>query len=145
MIGGAEDANERFHDKDRKDHAGNLEKDGSIHGEGRCDLLRSNKKAGRGSGHTKAAQRVCRHERAGRPLRKKEYRTADTNRWACKGVKEGMSSSKTQTRTIRIKNETADFFRDKPLNKVVENVHDLAMKKDIEVYENGKISILSGR
>jgi len=56
-----------------------------------------------------------------------------------------MSSSKTQTRTIRIKNETADFFRDKSLNKVVENVHDLAMKKDIEVYENGKISILSGR
>lgn len=56
-----------------------------------------------------------------------------------------MSSSKTQTRTIRIKNETADFFRDKPLNKVVENVHDLAMKKDIEVCENGKISILSGR
>lgn len=78
-------------------------------------------------------------------MRKKEYRTADTNRWACKGVKEGMSSSKTQTRTIRIKNETADFFRDKPLNKVVENVHDLALKKDIEVYENGKISILSGR
>lgn len=56
-----------------------------------------------------------------------------------------MSSSKTKTRTIRIKNETADFFKDKPLNKVVENVHDLAMKKDIEVYENGKISILSGR
>ena len=56
-----------------------------------------------------------------------------------------MSSSKTQTRTIRIKNETADFFRDKPLNKVVENVHDLAIKKDIEVYENGEIVVLNGR
>lgn len=52
-----------------------------------------------------------------------------------------MSSSKTQTRTIRIKNETADFFRDKPLNKVVEDVHDLTLKKDIEVCENGRIKI----
>lgn len=50
-----------------------------------------------------------------------------------------MSSSKTKVRTIRIKNETADFFKDKPLNKVVENVHDLAKKKDIEVADNGDI------
>lgn len=145
MIGGAKDANERFHDKDRKNHAGNLAKNGSIYGKGRCDLFRGDKKASRRSGYTEAKKGVRRHERAGRPVRKKEYRTTDTNRWACKGVKEGMSSSKTQTRTIRIKNETADFFKDKPLNKVVENVHDLAIKKDIEVYENGKIVVLDGR
>lgn len=47
MIGGAEDADEGFHDKDRKDYAGNMEKNGSIHGEGGCDLLRGDKKAGR--------------------------------------------------------------------------------------------------
>lgn len=57
---------------------------------------------------------------------------------------EGMSSSKTKIRTIRIKNETADFFKDKPLNKVVENVYDLAKKKDLEVSENGDI-LLSSR
>jgi len=56
-----------------------------------------------------------------------------------------MGSSKTQTRTIRIKNETADYFRDKPLNRVVESVHDLAIKNEIEVKENGGISIISGR
>ena len=46
MIGGAEDADERFHDKDRKDYARDMAKDGSIHGEGRCDFLRGDKKAG---------------------------------------------------------------------------------------------------
>lgn len=55
-----------------------------------------------------------------------------------------MSSKTTRVKTIRIKNETADFFKDKPLNKVVENVHDLAKKKDLEVSENGDI-LLSRR
>lgn len=55
-----------------------------------------------------------------------------------------MASSKTITRTIRIKNETADFFRDKPLNKVVENVHHMAMKNEIAVRENGNIEITNG-
>lgn len=52
-----------------------------------------------------------------------------------------MSSKTTRVKTIRIKNETADFFKDKPLNRVVENVHHLAIKKDIEVLENGRIDI----
>lgn len=52
-----------------------------------------------------------------------------------------MSSKTTRVKSIRIKNETADFFRDKPLNRVVENVHYLAIKKDIEVLDNGQITI----
>lgn len=46
-----------------------------------------------------------------------------------------MGSSKTKVKAIRIKNETAEFFADKPLNKVVESVHDLAVKKEIEINE----------
>ena len=68
MIGGAEDADERFHDKDRKDHAGDLEKDGSIHGEGRCNFLRGDKEISRRGRLTQTEEGVCRYERAGRPL-----------------------------------------------------------------------------
>ena len=52
-----------------------------------------------------------------------------------------MSSKRTTVKAIRIKNETAEFFADKPLNKVVESVHDLAIKKEIEI-EKGEIKIL---
>ena len=144
MIGGAEDADKRFDDKDSPDKSRDMGEDVSIHGQGGCNLFRSDKEISRRGRHTKAEERVCRHERTGRPVREDEHRSADINRWAYTGVKEGMSSSKTKVRTIRIKNETADFFKDKPLNKVVENVHDLAKKKDLEVSENGDI-LLSRR
>lgn len=36
-----------------------------------------------------------------------------------------MASTITRTKTIRIANETADYFEDKPLNRIVENVHEL--------------------
>lgn len=36
-----------------------------------------------------------------------------------------MSSNKTRTRTIRISNECADYFADKPLNKAVEGIYEL--------------------
>lgn len=36
-----------------------------------------------------------------------------------------MASNKTTTRTLRIKNETAEYFEGKPLNRVVECVHQL--------------------
>ena len=36
-----------------------------------------------------------------------------------------MASTKTRTKTIRIANETADYFEDKPLNRMVECVHEL--------------------
>ena len=42
---------------------------------------------------------------------------------------------------IRVKNETADYFRDKPLNKVVENVHSLAERNEIEIKGNGELVI----
>jgi len=36
-----------------------------------------------------------------------------------------MASTKTRTKTIRIANETADYFEDKPLNRMVECVHEM--------------------
>ena len=72
-IGGAEDANERLHDKDCENYARNVAKDGSIHGQGRCDFLRSDKEISRRGRLTQAEEGVCRYEGAGRPLRKKEY------------------------------------------------------------------------
>ena len=36
-----------------------------------------------------------------------------------------MASTRTTTRTIRITNETADYFREKPLNRAVESLYGL--------------------
>ena len=36
-----------------------------------------------------------------------------------------MASTITRTKTIRIANGTADYFEDKPLNRIVESVHEL--------------------
>ena len=52
-----------------------------------------------------------------------------------------MSSSKTKVMAIRVKNDTADYFHDKPLNRIVESVHDLAEKKEIEI-EEGTVKIV---
>ena len=36
-----------------------------------------------------------------------------------------MASTTTKTKTIRIKNDTADYFEDKPLNRMVESLEEL--------------------
>lgn len=51
-----------------------------------------------------------------------------------------MSSSKTRVMSVRVKNETADFFHDKPLNRIVESVHELAVKKEIEI-DRGEVIV----
>lgn len=52
-----------------------------------------------------------------------------------------MSSSKTKVMAIRVRNSTAEYFHDKPLNRIVESVHDLAEKKEIEI-EKGEVIVL---
>lgn len=52
-----------------------------------------------------------------------------------------MSSKTTTLKTIRIKNETAEFFKDKPLNRVVESVHCLSEEKKLEIKGDGKVVI----
>lgn len=52
-----------------------------------------------------------------------------------------MSSKTTQLKTIRIKNETAEFFKDKPLNRVVESVHHLTKERKLEIKGDGKVVI----
>lgn len=52
-----------------------------------------------------------------------------------------MSSKQTKLKTIRIKNETAEFFEGKPLNKVVESVHTLAINKEVEIQIDGNIKL----
>lgn len=56
-----------------------------------------------------------------------------------------MASSKTRTRTVRISNESADYFEKLPLNKVIEGVYTLISEKKIVFDgENLKISEKSG-
>lgn len=43
--------------------------------------------------------------------------------------------------SVRVKNETAEYFQDKPLNRIVESVHNLAMKREIEI-DKGEIKII---
>lgn len=52
-----------------------------------------------------------------------------------------MSSKTTKVMAVRVKNETADYFRDKPLNRIVESVHELAVKNEISV-EKGRVEII---
>lgn len=52
-----------------------------------------------------------------------------------------MSSSKTKVMAIRVRNSTAEYFHDKPLNRIVESVHDLAEKKEIEI-EKGEVIVV---
>ena len=51
-----------------------------------------------------------------------------------------MSSKTTKVMAIRVKNETAEYFQGKPLNRIVESVHDLAIKREIEI-EKGEVKI----
>ena len=52
-----------------------------------------------------------------------------------------MSSKTTKVKAIRIKNETAEYFSDKPLNRVVESVHSLAVEEKIEIKGDGQVVI----
>lgn len=54
-----------------------------------------------------------------------------------------MSSKTTKVMAIRVKNETAEYFHDKPLNRIVESVHDLAKKEEIRI-EKGEVKINHG-
>lgn len=54
-----------------------------------------------------------------------------------------MSSKTTKVMAIRVKNETAEYFKGKPLNKVVESVHNLAINKEVEIKGNGDVVIFS--
>lgn len=56
-----------------------------------------------------------------------------------------MASSKTRTRTVRISNESADYFEKLPLNKVIEGVYTLISEKKATFDgENLKISEKTG-
>lgn len=52
-----------------------------------------------------------------------------------------MSSTVTKVMAIRVKNETAEYFKGKPLNKVVENVHGLVKDGDLKIDNEGKVKI----
>lgn len=52
-----------------------------------------------------------------------------------------MPSKTTKVKSIRLKNETADYFCDKPLNKVVESVHSLAVEEKLIVKGDGEVVI----
>lgn len=52
-----------------------------------------------------------------------------------------MSSKTTKVMAIRVKNETAEFFSDKPLNRIVESVHDLVKKEELGI-EKGEVKII---
>ena len=54
-----------------------------------------------------------------------------------------MSSKTTKVMAIRVKNETAEYFHDKPLNRIVESVHDLAKREEIRI-EKGEVKINHG-
>lgn len=49
-----------------------------------------------------------------------------------------MASKKTRIKTIRISNESADYFDNYPLNRMVEEMMDLIKSGDL-IYENGKL------
>ena len=58
-----------------------------------------------------------------------------------------MASTKTRTRTVRISNESADYFEKLPLNRVIESVYTLILEKamsfDGEPSKNDKNSGLT--
>ena len=56
-----------------------------------------------------------------------------------------MASTKTRTRTVRISNESADYFEKLPLNRVIESVYTLILEKAMSFDgENLKILQKSG-
>lgn len=52
-----------------------------------------------------------------------------------------MSSGTSKVAAVRLRNETYEFFSDKPLRQVIESVHELAVKKEIEIEKEGKVVI----
>lgn len=53
-----------------------------------------------------------------------------------------MASTRTTTRTIRIENETAEYFKEKALNRAVESLHGLLTSGAIE-FDGEKLTIPS--
>lgn len=51
-----------------------------------------------------------------------------------------MSSNRTKVMAVRVKNETAEYFHDKPLNRIVESVHELAVKEEIKI-DGGRVIV----
>ena len=54
-----------------------------------------------------------------------------------------MASNKTRTRTIRIANETADYFENLPLNRIVECVHALMESGKLK-FDGAEVSLDGG-
>lgn len=54
-----------------------------------------------------------------------------------------MSSKTTKVMAIRVKNDTAEYFQGKPLNRIVESVHTLAERKELEIKGNGDVVVRS--
>ena len=54
-----------------------------------------------------------------------------------------MSSNTTKVMAIRVKNEVAEFFKGKPLNRVVESVHELYKKDELGITASGSVFIPS--
>jgi hypothetical protein len=54
-----------------------------------------------------------------------------------------MSSTITKVIAIRVKNETYEFFRGKPLNRIVENVHEMYERKELGITSDGKVYVSS--
>lgn len=54
-----------------------------------------------------------------------------------------MSSNTTKVMAIRVRNETADFFKGKPLNRVVESVHELYKKDELGITASGSVFVPS--
>ena len=55
-----------------------------------------------------------------------------------------MASYKTRTRTVRIKNECADYFADKPMNRAIESIYEGIMSGKMSLCEDGSVKILGG-
>lgn len=54
-----------------------------------------------------------------------------------------MSSTITRVMAIRVKNETYEFFKGKPLNRVVESVHKEYKEGHIGIKEDGEVFVSS--
>lgn len=55
-----------------------------------------------------------------------------------------MSSTITKVLAVRVKNETYDFFKGKPLNKIIENIHRMYKKDEVVITSDGDVFIPSG-
>lgn len=54
-----------------------------------------------------------------------------------------MSSSITKVMAVRVRNETYEFFKGKPLNRIVENVHEMYKKDELGITIDGGVFVSS--